>query len=180
VKSFPIVRPLSAFLILGCICLLVVAVARGQFDPERRLAADAYVEAVARASCGPMHQDDGCADLLLAFPPFRHSAAALGVGGRSLIAPVAVSNGLCERFGSRGRLLGTHEGSSAFTGRSLARATVSPGTGSLFVCAPRSLPDLRTREWPPQGSVLAFRPGRLRQHSVCRRFWQHRTYCINC
>jgi hypothetical protein len=59
-RIFSIIGPLSAALIVGCVCLLVVALVRARYDPERRLVADTYVEAVARATCGPMHQNDEC------------------------------------------------------------------------------------------------------------------------
>src|SRR5438309_975515 len=60
------VRPLLGLLIVAGVCVLSVLWRQSHPDDERRVAAGEYVEAVARQSCGPRHQDDGCVEDLMA------------------------------------------------------------------------------------------------------------------
>jgi len=58
--------PVVAFLVMAGLCLLAVLWCRSHPDTTHFVAAKEYVEAVARQSCGPAHQDDGCVERLIA------------------------------------------------------------------------------------------------------------------
>ena len=58
--------PVVAFLVMAGLCLLAVLWCRSHPDTTHFVAAKEYVEAVARQSCGPAHQDDDCVERLIA------------------------------------------------------------------------------------------------------------------
>ena len=58
--------PVVAFLVMAGLGLLAVLWSRSHPDGTLVIAAKEYVEAVARLSCGPAHQSDGCVERLTA------------------------------------------------------------------------------------------------------------------
>ena len=58
--------PVVAFLVMAGLGLLAVLWSRSHPDGTLVIAAKEYVEAVARLSCGPANQSDGCVERLTA------------------------------------------------------------------------------------------------------------------